>query len=151
MKEAEEKQLLDYRRRVIPTREGTFTGNSARGMQGEQESKGAQKRHLWARLLALLKEGDASVPSLSWRLHLLCPLSCAGFLLSHPDPCPFVRVHPSLLVCMSVCLYVLYVPRQHAAPRFRHEQLWWHLGQSRALIRSARHHSNSNSNSSQTQ
>jgi hypothetical protein len=42
MKEAEEKQLLDYRRRVIPTREGTFTGSSARGMQGERESKGTR-------------------------------------------------------------------------------------------------------------
>jgi hypothetical protein len=31
---------------------------------------------------------------------------CAGFLLSHPDPCPFVRVHPSLLVYIYVCLYV---------------------------------------------
>ena len=74
MKESEgEKQLLDYRRRVIPTREGTFTGNSARGMQGERESKG----HLWALLLALLKEGDDFCRLSLWRLHLfVCDIMC---------------------------------------------------------------------------
>ena len=79
MKEAEEKQLLDYRRRVIPTREGTFTRNSARGMQGERESKGVRfqkKRHLWALLSALLKEGDASVPSLLAAAYFVCVIMC---------------------------------------------------------------------------
>ena len=80
MKEAEEKQLLDYRRRVIPTREGTFTGNSARGMQGERESsrraRAFRKKDIYGHLLALLKEGDASVPSLLAAASFVCVIMC---------------------------------------------------------------------------